>query len=299
MRRAHRRDTRDARVPPAGRRRRRRAADAVLRDRPRSRRLRCRRRAAGHGRAREPGLPLSRDRAVRARHRRRRSRSTTSSSPRACRSSSGATVRTTSCSSSRPRASSRDPDVLEGAGRSACWRTRAPQALVENFALAWLNLDELEAVEPDERLFPEFSDELRDDFATEIQLFLASVLLENRSVLDLLTADYTFLNERLARHYGMHGVRGPQFRRVTLEDDARCGLARQGRRAAAHLVRRPHVARAARRLGARPAHGHAADAAAAGCRDRSVDAGRARSRRRCARGSSSIARTRPATAAMA
>jgi hypothetical protein len=101
-------------------------------------------------------------------------------------------------------------------------------ALVRQFALRWLNVDELEAVEPDDRLFPEFTDGLREDFAQEIELFIASILLENRNVQELLTADHTFVNERLARHYGMGSVRGPQFRRVALEDDARRGLLGKG-----------------------------------------------------------------------
>jgi hypothetical protein len=101
-------------------------------------------------------------------------------------------------------------------------------ALVTGFALRWLNLDELEAVDPDERLFPEFSDELRADFATEIELFLSSILLEDESVQALLTAEHSFLNERLARHYGVTSVRGPQFRRVTLDNEARHGLLGKG-----------------------------------------------------------------------
>jgi hypothetical protein len=96
--------------------------------------------------------------------------------------------------------------------------------LVTNFALRWLNLDDLNAIDPDERLFPDFSEELRADFATEVELFLRSVLLEEQSVQSLLTADYTFLNERLARHYGIDSVHGPQFRRVALQDGVRRGL---------------------------------------------------------------------------
>jgi len=101
-------------------------------------------------------------------------------------------------------------------------------ALVSNFALKWLNVDELESVDPDERLFPEFSDELRTDFATEMSLFLKSILLDEQDVRELLTSDQTFLNERLARHYGIASVRGPQFRRVTLEDPTRFGLLGKG-----------------------------------------------------------------------
>ncbi|HEX5049600.1 MAG TPA: DUF1592 domain-containing protein [Gammaproteobacteria bacterium] len=100
--------------------------------------------------------------------------------------------------------------------------------LVTDFALKWLNLDELDAVDPDGRLFPEFSEELRADFATEIDEFVRSVLLEPKDVRELLTADYTFVNERLARHYGITSVRGPQFRRITLEDPARFGLLGKG-----------------------------------------------------------------------
>ena len=119
------------------------------------------------------------------------------------------------------------PDVIEAQVERMLADPRA-QTLVSGFALRWLNVDELEAVVPDERLFPEFSDELRDAFAKEIELFIASVLLENRDVHELLTADHTFVNERLARHYGMGSVHGPQFRRVTVEDDARRGLLGKG-----------------------------------------------------------------------
>jgi len=101
-------------------------------------------------------------------------------------------------------------------------------ALVTGFALRWLNVDELDSVDLDDKLFPDFSDALREDFATEIELFVQSVLLENRNIQELLTADYTFLNERLARHYGVGTVRGPQFRRVTLTDDSRYGLLGKG-----------------------------------------------------------------------
>jgi hypothetical protein len=101
-------------------------------------------------------------------------------------------------------------------------------SLVTNFALRWLNVDDVDAVDPDDRLFPGFTDALRDDFAKEIELFVASVLLENRDVHDLLTADWTFVNEPLARHYGIGAVHGPQFRRVTVDDPARQGLLGKG-----------------------------------------------------------------------
>ena len=101
-------------------------------------------------------------------------------------------------------------------------------SLVRNFALKWLDLDKLDEVEPDPNLFPTFNDQLRQDMATEIESFVASVLLEDRNVGDLLTADHTFLNERLARHYGITSVLGPQFRRVTLDDPRRWGLLGKG-----------------------------------------------------------------------
>jgi hypothetical protein len=98
------------------------------------------------------------------------------------------------------------------------------ESLVDVFALRWLNLDDLTAVDPDDALFPNFSEELRADFATEVELFLKSILLENRNVTELLTADHTFLNDRLAEHYGISGVYGSQFRRVALDNPARFGL---------------------------------------------------------------------------
>jgi hypothetical protein len=117
----------------------------------------------------------------------------------------------------------RDGAVLQAEAKRMLADPRA-EALISGFALAWLNVDELESVDPDDRLFPTFTDELRTDFETEIGLFLRSVLLGDENVQKLLTADYTFLNERLAKHYGIAGVRGPQFRRVTLDDARRYGL---------------------------------------------------------------------------
>ncbi|MFO7325222.1 MAG: DUF1592 domain-containing protein, partial [Pseudomonadota bacterium] len=99
------------------------------------------------------------------------------------------------------------------------------ESLVESFALAWLNVDELDKVDPVDRAF---TPAMRENFETEIRMFLASVLLENRSVMDLLDADWTFLNEDLARWYGVQGVRGPVFRRVRLENPNRFGLLGKG-----------------------------------------------------------------------
>src|SRR5258706_429463 len=77
----------------------------------------------------------------------------------------------------------------------------------------WLSLDEVATTQGDNKLFPEFDDELRSDFRRETELFVESQLREDRNPLDLWTANYTFLNERLARHYGIPNVAGPEYRR--------------------------------------------------------------------------------------
>ena len=102
------------------------------------------------------------------------------------------------------------------------------QALVDNFAGQWLYLRKLQLSRPDPDAFPEFDDTLRQDFYTETSLFFQDVLREDRSVLDLIDANYTFLNQRLARHYGIPNVYGPQFRKVALTDPDRGGLLGQG-----------------------------------------------------------------------
>ena len=104
------------------------------------------------------------------------------------------------------------------------------EAFVENFTGQWLNVRGMQASEPVVDLFPDFDSTLRQAFRREIELFFGSVIHEDRSILDLLTADYTFVNERLAKHYGIPDVYGPQFRRVTLgpELDMRRGLLGKG-----------------------------------------------------------------------
>jgi hypothetical protein len=103
------------------------------------------------------------------------------------------------------------------------------ESLVTNFAAQWLFLRDVEVKEPDLFLFREFDEGLRKSFERETELFLDSILRENRSVKDLLTANYTFLNERLAEHYGIPNIRGSQFRRVTFpEGSQRGGLLGQG-----------------------------------------------------------------------
>lgn len=97
-------------------------------------------------------------------------------------------------------------------------------SLVSSFAMKWLNLNSLDLVQPDPRIFNGFNATLRRDFSREAEMFLSSVLLENRSVVELLTSDQTFINNRLARHYGVDGPATSQFRQVTLKDPARFGL---------------------------------------------------------------------------
>ena len=125
-------------------------------------------------------------------------------------------------------------------------------ALVTNFAGQWLYLRNLAVGDPDPRLFPDFDDNLRQAFRRETELFFESIMREDRSVLDLLRADYTFVNERLAKHYGIPNVYGSHFRRVTLADGQ---PARRAARAGQHpdgdVVRQPHVAGAARQVDAR------------------------------------------------
>ena len=102
------------------------------------------------------------------------------------------------------------------------------QALVDNFLAQWLQLRNLKAKQPNSHEFPDFDDNLRAALQTEVEMFFTSIMREDRSVMDLLTADYTFVNERLARHYGIPYVYGTHFRRVTLPDDVRRGLLGKG-----------------------------------------------------------------------
>ncbi len=121
-----------------------------------------------------------------------------------------------------------EPKILEKQVRRMLADVRA-QNVVRNFAEQWLHLRNLESTTPDLRLFPEFDDNLRQAFRRETELHFETVLREDRSVLDLLQADYTFLNERLAKHYGIPHVYGSHFRRVPLEPGSeRGGLLRQG-----------------------------------------------------------------------
>ena len=120
------------------------------------------------------------------------------------------------------------PDVLERHVRRMLADPRSYN-LASNFAGQWLRLRNLTSVDPNVRLYPDFDDNLRQAFRLETELFVDSVVREDRSVLDLLKADYTFLNERLAKHYGIPNIYGSRFRRVTLgRDSNRGGLLRHG-----------------------------------------------------------------------
>lgn len=117
----------------------------------------------------------------------------------------------------------RDARVLD-AQVARMLRDPRSQALIENFAGQYLSLRSLASIVPDYHTFPDFDDNLRQAMKRETELFFDSIIREDRSVMDLLNADYTFLNERLARHYGMTGIYGSHFRRVTLSDVNRRGL---------------------------------------------------------------------------
>ena len=125
------------------------------------------------------------------------------------------------------RGALQDPAVLEHQVRRMLADPRA-EALVTNFAGQWLRLRNVPGTNPNTRLFMDFDETLRRAFRRETELFFGSIMREDRSVLDLLDADYTFVNERLARHYGIPNIYGSRFRRVTLTDENRRGLLGHG-----------------------------------------------------------------------
>jgi hypothetical protein len=121
----------------------------------------------------------------------------------------------------------KDPLVLEAQVRRLLSDNRA-KALVNNFAFQWLRVREIDSAMPDAVLYPNFDGNLKTAMRREVEMFIDSIFDEDRSVLDLLTADYTYLNERLAAHYGVPDVRGNQMRRVTLTDSRRFGILGKG-----------------------------------------------------------------------
>ncbi len=120
-----------------------------------------------------------------------------------------------------------EPEVLKAQVQRMLAHPKA-EALTHNFAFQWLKIEDIDAIDPDPRIFPEFDKDLRNAFKHELALFVDSILRDDRSVLDLLSAEHTFINERLARHYGIDSVRGSQFREVTLADERRFGLLGKG-----------------------------------------------------------------------
>jgi len=123
----------------------------------------------------------------------------------------------------------REPATLEKQVRRMVADPKS-SALIENFAGQWLNLRALATVAPNPSVYPDFDDNLRAAFRREVELLFDAIVHEDRSVLDLLNADYTFVDERLAKHYGLQGVYGSRFRRVTLgpDQDMRRGLLGKG-----------------------------------------------------------------------
>ena len=121
----------------------------------------------------------------------------------------------------------RDPDVLDQQVRRMLRDPRS-RALIDSFASQWLGIRKASSHLPDPNIFPEFDENLREAFLRETSLFLEDQLRADRRIIDLITADYTFVNERLADHYGLRGIYGERFRKVTFDDGVRGGLLGQG-----------------------------------------------------------------------
>jgi hypothetical protein len=119
------------------------------------------------------------------------------------------------------------PAVMDAQVKRMLADSRA-SSLVTNFAMKWLGLNELDTIKPDQQIFTAFNDQLKKDLVTEAETFITSVLLENRPLVELLTSDQTYLNDRVARHYGITSVNGTQFRWVKLTDKNRLGLLGKG-----------------------------------------------------------------------
>ena len=160
----------------------------------------------------------------------------------------------------------RDPKVLDQQVKRMLADGKA-DALVENFAGQWLYLRELDHVQTEAKNFDE---NLRQSFRRETELLFRTIVRDDRSLIDLIDADYTFVDERLARHYGIPNIQGSYFRRVQLRAGQPApGTARAGQHADGDLDRDAHVAGVARQVGAREPARHAGAGAAAGSRDES------------------------------
>ena len=155
-----------------------------------------------------------------------------------------------------------DPDVLAAQVRRMLADDRATR-FMNDFVGQWLQVRNINEQAPDGALFAQFNDTLRRAMVQETQLFFESQLRADRPIQELLTADYTFLNEQLARHYGVDDIYGSHFRRVAWQRRPAARPARPRQPAHGHLVRQPHLRGAARQVGARDAARRAAAAAAA------------------------------------
>ena len=160
----------------------------------------------------------------------------------------------------------------------ACWRIRARKRSATRFASLWLRLQDLDKIHPDALTYPKFDHYLAEAMRRETELLFETLIHEDRSVLELLTADWTFVNERLARHYGIPNITGDHFRRVQLTDENRRGLLGPRQHPDDDLGRRPHLARPARQVG----HGSAARLAAAAAASQRAGARRDEGGGRCA-----------------
>ena len=166
-------------------------------------------------------------------------------------------------------------------------------SLVTNFAQQWLDIRGIRDIVPDPVLFPEYNPDLGDAFAQRARAVPRRACCSRTAACSsCLNAEHTFLNERLALHYGVPSVRGDNFRRVDARRREPLGLVRQGRHPDGDVVPEPHGARAARRVDPRSDHGHAARVAAAERRGVPRDAGRRAADAPCASGSRCIARIR-------
>ena len=192
----------------------------------------------------------------------------------------------------------RDAKVFDPQVRRMLADPRARTALVQNFFSQWLQIRNVWLLTPDaSRKYPWFDDNLRTAFVKETELFLESQLQDDRSMVELLTANYTYLNEQLARHYGIQRcLRQPLPPRAAGRSES-LGTARQGQHPVGDVVSAPHLADDSRQVAARKYSGGAGAASASGCEHRAGRGEDGQSRHRCARCSSSTARIRRARAA--
>ena len=158
-----------------------------------------------------------------------------------------------------------DPAILEQQVKRMLADPRS-KSLVTNFAFEWLKVRDLDKIDPDAVLFPNFDQSLKQAFRREMEMFVESIIREDRSVMDLVTADYTFVNERLAAHYGIPDVRGDAVPARHADRFESLRPARQRRGVAGHVVSQSHVFGAAWRLDSGEHPGNAAGSAASGCR---------------------------------